>query len=67
MVRIPHENERTITRGQLRRREAGWEGRLWETREPMNKNCIQGRRVVVSWHNTAKPRDSRAQVNAAVV
>jgi len=33
----------------------------------MNKNCIQGRRVVVSWHNTAKPRDSRAQVNAAVV
>ena len=33
----------------------------------MNKNRIQGRSAVVSWHNTAKSRDSRAPVNAAVV
>ena len=33
----------------------------------MNKNRIEGRRAVVSWHNTAKPFGSRTEVNAAVV
>ena len=33
----------------------------------MNKNRIEGRRVAVSWHNTAKPFGSRTEVNAAVV
>lgn len=33
----------------------------------MNKNRIEGRRVVVSWHNTAKPYGLRTEVNAAVV
>ncbi len=60
-------NERTITRCQLRCCEAGWEGRLWETCEPMNKNRIEGRRGLVSWHHTAKPFGSSAEVNAAVV
>ena len=33
----------------------------------MDKNRIEGRRVVVSWHNTAKPSGLRTEVNAAVV
>ncbi|MEM0966896.1 MAG: hypothetical protein AAGJ81_12160 [Verrucomicrobiota bacterium] len=33
----------------------------------MDKNRIEGRRTAVSWHNTAKPNGSRAEVNAAVV
>lgn len=67
IVRIKHENERTITRSQGRNREVGSEGRLWETCELMNKNRIEGRRVAVSWHHTAKPFGSRTEVNAAVV
>ena len=59
-------NERTITRSQGRNREVGSEGRLWETCELMYKNRIKGRRGVVSWHNTAKPTGSHAEVNAAV-
>ena len=67
IVRTKHENERTITRSQGRNREVGSEGRLWETCELMNKNRIEGRRVAVSWHHTAKPFGSRMEVNAAVV
>lgn len=33
----------------------------------MNKNRIKGRRSLVSWHYTAKPIGSAAEVNAAVV
>ena len=33
----------------------------------MNKNRIKGRRVVMSWHNTAKSFGSHTEVNAAVV
>jgi hypothetical protein len=33
----------------------------------MDKNRIEGRRAVVSWHNTAKPLGLRTEVNAAVV
>lgn len=59
--------KRTITRGQLRNREVGWEGRLWETCELMDKKCIQGRRRLVSWHHAAKPFGSPTEVNAIVV
>jgi hypothetical protein len=51
----------------VRRREAGCEGRLWETCELMDKKCIQGRRRLVSWLHTAKPFGSSAEVNAIVV
>ena len=33
----------------------------------MNKNYIEGRCVVMSWHNTAKSFGSHVEVNAAVV
>lgn len=33
----------------------------------MNKNAIEGRRDGASWHNTAKPTGSVAEVNGAVV
>ena len=33
----------------------------------MNKNCIEGRYGLVSWHNTAKPLGSSIEVDAAVV
>ena len=33
----------------------------------MDKKCIQGRRRLVSWHHTAKPFGSSAEVNAIVV
>ena len=33
----------------------------------MNKNRIEGRYGMVSWHHTAKPIDSSLEVNAAVV
>jgi hypothetical protein len=59
--------KRTITRGQVRNREVGCEGRLWEICELMNKKCIQGRRRLVSWLHTAKPFSSSAEVNAIVV
>ena len=67
IVRTNEQNKRTITRGQGRRREAGSEGRLWETCELMDKKCIQGRRRLVSWLHTAKPFGSSAEVNATVV
>ena len=54
------------TRGQLRSREGRWEGRLWESYQPMNKNLIRGRRGGMSWHNTAKFPRSAAEVNEAV-
>jgi len=54
------------TRSQLRSREGPWEGRLWESHQPMNKNLIRGRRDGMSWHNTAKFPRSVAEVNEAV-
>ena len=54
------------TRGQLREGDRPWGGRLWEIRQPMNKNLIRGRRGGTSWHNTAKFRHSAPQVNEAV-
>ena len=43
------------------------ERRLRETRKSMDKNPIQGRSGLVSWHNTAKPFDLARQVNGAIV
>ena len=43
------------------------ERRICETRKSMNKNHIQGRPGLVSWHNTAKPFDLARQVNGAIV
>ena len=43
------------------------ERRLCETRKSMDKNPIQGRSGLVSWHNTAKPFDLARQVNGAIV
>ena len=54
------------TRGQLRKGDRPWEGRLWESHQPMNKNLIRGRRGGMSWHNTAKFPRSAAEVNEAV-
>ena len=55
------------TRSQLRKGDRPWEGRLWESHQPMNKNLIRGRRGGMSWHNTAKSCGLAAEVNAAVV
>ena len=57
--------EKTI-RGQLREGDRSWEGRLGESRRPMNKNLIRGRRDRLSWHNTAKACHSVPEVNEAV-
>ena len=38
-----------------------------QTRKSMDKNPIQGRSGLVSWHNTAKPFDLARQVNGAIV
>jgi hypothetical protein len=54
------------TRSQLRKGDRPWEGRLWESHQPMNKNLIRGRRGGMSWHNTAKFPRSAAEVNEAV-
>ena len=54
------------TRGQLRKGDQPWEGRLWESRRPTNRNLIRGRQDRVSWHNTAKPCHSVPEVNEAV-
>jgi len=63
MVRIPHENERTITRGQLRRREAGWEGRLWETREVLHWDQWIRRRVrLCHWKDWKRPGTRRKRL-----
>lgn len=38
-----------------------------QNHEPMNKNPIEGRSGLVSWHNTAKPFVSAREVNGVVV
>ena len=59
-----HEN---ISRSQGAKGDRGSERRLCKTREPMDKNLIEGRRDEVSWHNTAKPFGLVSEVNEAVV
>ena len=52
------------------RREAGdrlSERRLCETRVPMNKNLIEGRRDAASWNKTTNSTGEVVEVNQAVV
>lgn len=68
LVGIPeHENEETTTRGQARKGDRPREGRLWENRELMDKNRIEGRHGAMSWHNTAKSSGMPVEVNPAAV
>mgnify|MGYP000931730316 CR=1 FL=1 len=39
----------------------------WQTREPMDKNCIGRLNLRASWHDTTKPQGSGDRVNAAVM
>jgi hypothetical protein len=55
------------SRGQGGTGDRGVERRLCETRKAMDKNLIQGRPGLVSWHNTAKPFGLARQVNGAIV
>jgi hypothetical protein len=67
-VEIPeHENEETTTRGQARKGDRPREGRLWENRELMDKNRIEGRHGAMSWHNTTKSSGMPVEVNPAAV
>ena len=59
--------ERSTSRGQGREGDRASEGRLCENHEPMDKNLIEGRSDLVSWHNTAKPFVSVREVNGVVV
>ena len=54
------------TRGQLRKGDRPWEGRLWEICQLTNRNLIRGRRDGLSGHNITKIRHSVPQVNEAV-
>ena len=54
------------TRGQLRKGDRPWGGRLGESHQPMNKNAMGGRRDGMSWHNTAKSPHSVPEVNGVV-
>jgi len=53
------------TRGQLRKGDQSWEGRLWESCQAMNKNLIRGRQSGARWHNTSKPCHLALEVNEA--
>ena len=59
--------KQTTTRGQARKGDRAREGRLWEIREPMDKNRVEGRHGATSWHNTAKSSGVPVEVNAAAV
>ena len=56
---------KSTTRGQLRKGDRPWEGRLWESCQTMNKNLMRGRQSGKSWHNTAKSCHSTLEVNEA--
>jgi hypothetical protein len=60
-------NEETTTRGQARKGDRPREGRLWESREPMDKNRIKGRQGASRWHNTPKASGMPLEVNSAAV
>jgi hypothetical protein len=51
------------TRGQLRKGDRPWEGRLWEICQTMNKKLMRGRLGGKRWHNTPKSRHSTQEVN----
>ena len=54
------------TRGQLRKGDRPWEGRLWDICQLMNKNLIRGRASGKRWHNTPKSFHSTCKINEAV-
>ena len=54
---------KSTTRGQLRKGDRPWEGRLWESCQTMNKKLIRGRLGGKRWHNTPKFRHSTQEVN----
>ena len=54
---------KSTTRGQLRKGDRPWEGRLWEICQTMNKKLIRGRLGGMRWHNTPKSRHSAQEVN----
>ena len=54
---------KSTTRGQLRKGDRPWEGRLWETCQTMNKKLIRGRLGGMRWHNTPKSCHSTQEVN----
>ena len=62
-----HENEETTTRGQAEEGDRLREGRLWENRELMDKNRIEGRHGASRWHNTPKASGMPVEVNSAAV
>jgi hypothetical protein len=57
---------KSTTRSQLRKGDRPWEGRLWESHQPMNKNLIRGRQNGTSGQNTTKFPYSVLEVNEAV-
>ena len=54
---------KSTTRGQLRKGDRPWEGRLWESCQTMNKKLIRGRLSGMRWHNTPKFHHSAQEVN----
>lgn len=54
------------TRSQLRKGNQPWEGRLWESRQAMNKKPIRGRLSGKRWHNTPKSRHLAQEVNGSL-
>jgi hypothetical protein len=57
----------TTTRGQTWKGDRPREGRLWENRELMDKNRIEGRHGASRWHNTPKTSGVPVEVNPAAV
>ena len=66
VYRMNIEKMKRTTRSQLRKGDRPWEGRLWESHQPTNRNLIRGRQDGKSWHNTAKSLHSVLEVNEAV-
>ena len=56
---------KSTTRGQLRKGDRPWGGRLWESCQTTNRNLMRGRRDGMSGHNTAKFLHSVPEVNGA--
>jgi hypothetical protein len=54
---------KSTTRGQLRKGDRPWEGRLWEICQTMNKKLMRGRLDGMRWHNTPKSCHSTQEVN----
>ena len=66
VYRMNIQKMKRTTRSQLREGDRPWEGRLWESHQPTNRNLIRGRQDGTSWHNAAKFPHSVLEVNEAV-